>query len=166
MDTATSCISPSTNALPTSPPAISSSVGRRVGLVCALCFVVTAATHCYTAAADGGYVAVAVNANADPSATSTTSIHSPTDTTSLCIISTPTYVGQRVVCVCLCVFLEAQSLPYVSTFCLPLSFISCSNPATPLPQTGSMAHCLRSLDPQFAWDFLKHFALKHDVFLR
>ena len=42
-------------------------------------------------------------------ATSTTSTRSPTDTTTSCNISTPTYVGQRVVCSCLCVLLAPRS---------------------------------------------------------
>ena len=82
-------------------PAIPTSVGRRV---CILCSVNTAAVH-------GGYVTVVVervNTNTGSSAilttpaTSATSTRSPSDTMSLCIISTPTYVGQRVVCSCLC----------------------------------------------------------------
>ena len=147
-----------------------------------------------------------MNTNAGPSAalttptTSTTSIRSPTDTTSLCIISTTTYVGQRVVYLCLCVSLtlrssaiakqrrtvtskltnqptkvrfspsESESTNRSSITSLHVNFllaivVSCSNLATPLPQTGSVAHCLRSLTPQFAWDFLERFALKRDTFL-
>ena len=115
-----------------------------------------------TTAANGGYMTVTVervNTNAGPSAVLTTpatftiSIHSPTDT-SLCIISIPTYVGQRVVC---CAYA-------CSSLCAAAPLL-CKDAPRPLQQNSFVACCLRSLTKQFAWDFLGHFALKHDVFM-
>ena len=48
-------------------------------------------------------------------------------------------------------------------FLLVISFKIVLNPVIPLQLTSSVANYLRFLINKFEWDFLEHFALKHDV---